>query len=501
MKRVGTGRWAALISLLPLVGWWLYPLFDLDEGFYAAVVAEMQRRSEWITPFYDGRPWFEKPILLYWAARPCEAIFHGEFGVRLPSVLAALATYGVVAWFGRRRFGEGAGLVSALVLSTSLLFVVVGRMMLVDALFVACLTGAFLAFWESLVGDARWRLVAAGCLGLAVLAKGPVAGALFLIVAGYSFWRERSLRPAFRGSWLAGSAVFVAVVAAWYVPAYLENGRVFVQEFLIQQNLQRFRGGDEAHSVPMPLGLLYYLPVLLVGMAPWALFLPRSWPVRAAEGDPARLQRYLATWAVTVFAFFTLSGTKLPHYILPCFPPLALLVGQTLSDRWGGLSRGRLIGFGVGALVLGVGTTFLFTSYSSAAAGDLQSVLGQIEGEPMPALAMFRLGKQPANLYPPAAKPEVLGLRIGIDETSLPSALFYLQQSGYFDSGKAEWPVLQTDRLAEVVAAHRSMWLISRPGRLTLSEMEWLDRNGYRVEETTDRPNSLVTGYRLTHQP
>ena len=79
-------------AALPLVGTWLYGLFDLDEGFYAAVTREMIIRGEWITPYYNGAPWFEKPILLYWLAKVTVMVF-GDFGARLPSILCNLAFY------------------------------------------------------------------------------------------------------------------------------------------------------------------------------------------------------------------------------------------------------------------------------------------------------------------------------------------------------------------------------------------------------------------------
>ena len=96
--------WA--IAVLPLLGWWLYGLFDLDEGFYGSVVSEMNRRGEWITPYYNGHPWFEKPILLYWVAKPFMMAFGDVVGPRLPSVLATIGTYGLVAWFVRRRWND-----------------------------------------------------------------------------------------------------------------------------------------------------------------------------------------------------------------------------------------------------------------------------------------------------------------------------------------------------------------------------------------------------------
>ncbi len=172
---------------MPLLGWWATGLFDLDEGFYAAVVAEMNRRGEWVTPYYNGRPWFEKPILLYWLAKPTVAWFGEAVGPRLPSVLCTLGTYAVVAWFCLRRGDDKrvpTAQLAVLILASSLLVLALGRMMMTDAPLMLALTGAFLTFWESLVGDRRWRLVTAALLGVGVLAKGPVACLLFLPVAG-----------------------------------------------------------------------------------------------------------------------------------------------------------------------------------------------------------------------------------------------------------------------------------------------------------------------------
>ena len=120
--------------MLPFIGWWMTGLFDLDEGFYGAVVAEMNRRGEWITPYFNGHPWFEKPILTYWVAKPFLWLFGDTVGPRLPSVLATAATIGVVIWFARRHLSDLAAAGAALILSTSLLFVALGRMLMTDPL-------------------------------------------------------------------------------------------------------------------------------------------------------------------------------------------------------------------------------------------------------------------------------------------------------------------------------------------------------------------------------
>ena len=88
-----------LLAALPLLGWWLYGLFDLDEGFYASVTGEMLRRGDWITPYFNGEPWFEKPILLYWFAAPSVALFGEAIGPRLPSIFASLGLYALVGIF------------------------------------------------------------------------------------------------------------------------------------------------------------------------------------------------------------------------------------------------------------------------------------------------------------------------------------------------------------------------------------------------------------------
>ncbi|HZH99303.1 MAG TPA: hypothetical protein VEX38_10055, partial [Fimbriimonadaceae bacterium] len=117
------------VAIFPLLGFWLYGLFDLDEGFYAAVSWEMMQRGEWITPYYNGNPWFEKPILLYWFAIPSISAFGEEVGPRLPAVLATVSLYGVCGIFLARCVSLTAGRLCVLILGSCLLLVGVGRMM------------------------------------------------------------------------------------------------------------------------------------------------------------------------------------------------------------------------------------------------------------------------------------------------------------------------------------------------------------------------------------
>ena len=147
-----------ILAILPLVGFWSYGLFDLDEGIYAASLREMIERDSWITVTYGGAPFYEKPILIYWVARLFLGLgFSDEMALRLPSVLAAIWTYWMIFSFVRRRFGAEKASNAVLVLSLSPLMVVMARMFTPDSLLLFFITGAFLSFWESIKRGPRWR--------------------------------------------------------------------------------------------------------------------------------------------------------------------------------------------------------------------------------------------------------------------------------------------------------------------------------------------------------
>jgi len=478
-------------AALPLVGFWLYGLTDMDEGFYGAVVAEMNRHAEWITPLYKGKPWFEKPILLYWLAKPSLALFGGEFGLRLPSALATIALYAVVAWFVYRRVSTRAAQWSVLVLGTSLLAVAIGRMVMTDALLCLCLSSALLMFYESLVGDRRWRLASAFLLGLSVLAKGPVGCALFALIVAVTYWREADLRGAFRGWWVAGTGIFAATVASWYLPAYLKDSQVFVQEFLVKQNLQRFAGGDAAHTLHGPAGWFFYVPVLLLGMLPWTFWLwpalrgsgrpPVNAPSRSGSNDPEtgiagmqgrttevesqgrdqRMRRFLLTWAIVVFLFFSAAGAKLPHYLLPAIPPLAILVGCYWARREQPRPR---CGVPWGAAVAAV-LMFIFVNLGMIAwdRGAFPGIAPQVQARAFANEVRILLASHPdagVAIYKMGRQSKDMGTgKLRVQETNLPSLLFYLDRD-----------VLETDRFAAVLDAPRPLYVLTRAGRIGVLE-------------------------------
>ena len=463
------------IATVPLLGWWFYGLFDLDEGFYGAVTAEMNRRGEWITPYYNGEPWFEKPILLYWFAKPSLMLFGDMVGPRLPCILATVLLYALVGWVANRRMAPGVAALAILAMGSSLLVVGAGRMMLTDPLLVLALSISFFAFWESLVGDVRWRMVSAAGLGFSVLAKGPVGILLFAPLVGWTYWREPELRPKFKGGWLAFTGILIAVISTWYVPAYLQNGEAFIQKFLIEQNLQRFTGGDAAHTVKNPLQYLFFVPILIAGFFPWSLYLPGI-VQRVRKGDSDAFERFLLTWAVIVFAFFTLSGAKLVHYILPMGPPVTLLAAASLvrRARWP-VQNLLAAAFLWTWVIFVVANTGFVLWYQTSGQASAHALISKIKSEPN--IVLYQIGRREAD---PGTG------TTNLRETSLPSLLLYANRT-----------LPETDQFQDLITMPKPLAVFTRNNRLSSADLRKLKTLGIQATRIGDFPGFVA--YRLTH--
>lgn len=321
-------------------------LFDADEPAYAQAAREMLTTGDWITPHFNGQPRFDKPILFYWLITLTYRVFGvTEFAVRFWSALAAVILVLVIARAARRWFGPPADLLAGLALMTNLLTALLARAAVTDMLLALFVTLAILAGVEALSGSpekGRWWATAGwAAMGLAVLVKGPVGLLIPGMALGGALLVLRELR---RGlirllPW-QGVALFAAITIPWYVLVLAANGWAFVQGFVIKHHVTRYTGVVSSHAGP----LWFYLPVTLIGFFPWSGFLPRAiWQAgamarrREARDRADRLLVACACWAIGVFAFFSFAGTKLPSYLFPAFPAMALLVGG-----WG-ISNGKPI--------------------------------------------------------------------------------------------------------------------------------------------------------------
>lgn len=337
-----------------------------DEPRYAAVAREMFQTGDLITPRLHGEPWFEKPVLLYWGAILGFALFGvGEFGARLPSALGATVTVFALFFVCRRLWGKTAAVWACLILCSSVGYFAFARAASTDLPLTACLTLALLAF---LMGhDAeepyrrRWFRAFYAFLGLGVLAKGPVAVLLpMLSLLVYLVFRRR---PSEWKSWHPRDAWIILLVSApWYLAVTWVNGFEFVRVFLIDQNLQRFASTVHGHERPF----YFYIPALMMLTFPWTFVV-----IPALRRKLEDKERILLWWTVVPVLFFSLSGSKLPGYILPSVPPFVMLIAREIS---GGTSRTfRIATFIEAGLMLFIGVAFGFF-------GNMLSVDAHVDG-------------------------------------------------------------------------------------------------------------------------
>lgn len=317
-------------------------LIKPDEGRYAEIAREMATSGDWVTPRLNDIKYFEKPALQYWATAAAYDLFgQHQWTARLWTALTGFL--GILAvWFaGSRLFGRTAGLYGALVLGSSQLYVMLGHVNTLDmgvTLFMGAGLMAFLLAQRAgvQVRERRnWMWLAWAALGLSVLSKGLIGmvlpGAVLVLYAlierDFSLWRRMHL--------LSGLAIFLAVTAPWFVAVSLANPE-FAHFFFIHEHFERFL--SKAHDRYEPWW--NFIPILLLGMLPWltSMFdaLLRAWKQEAGKSEGAvKPQRFLLIWAVFIFVFFSASSSKLPSYILPIFPALALLIGARLGQLRG----------------------------------------------------------------------------------------------------------------------------------------------------------------------
>lgn len=335
------------VALLHSLGNWSLPLIDRDEPRFAEASREMLERGDYVVPYANGKERFDKPPLIYWMQTSAYRVLGiNEFAARLPSVLCtALAAVFLALWGARLHPGTSVGLHAACIFALCLQTAAHARAAVADMAMIVCVLGSAWAGWEWLQSQKVSRIWTWSAfwfwtlLGLGFLAKGPIA----LIPIGMVAWASR---PAFRaprtwGVWLAGCLWMLAIVAAWGIPALIATNGEFASVGLGKHVVARTAIALEGHGSKNLGGYLASLPfyflTVFASFFPWSLWLPtavkRYWPARS-RGE---IERYLVSGVVLTFGIFTLSRTKLPHYTLPAFPFMALLLAMlwhwTLPDR------------------------------------------------------------------------------------------------------------------------------------------------------------------------
>ncbi len=368
-------------------------LWSPDEGRYAEIPREMVARGDWVTPRLDGVKYFEKPALFYWLQAIAIELFGvREWALRLAPAGFALAGCLAVYLAGRSLFGRTAGLLAAAVLATSPLEYFLSQSITLDMAVSACLTVTLLAVLFGLEAPAgrRRRLLLWGAYAgaaLATLTKGLIGfllPGLIVVVWLIAARRWRRLLPLYLPS---GLAIFLAIAVPWHLLVARANPD-FLYFYFVHEHFLRYATKIHARYQPF----WFFVPVLVAGMVPWTAFLPGALALRPGarrqerrdeprRDDPRRAEvLFLLLWGGLVLAFFSASSSKLIPYVLPCVPPLALLIGRRLAGLWDGSSdtapeaRGdRRLGIALAALLaLGVGLAAALVALPRALAGDRQ---------------------------------------------------------------------------------------------------------------------------------
>ena len=351
-----------------------------DEPRYVWIARAMAETGDWVTPRLYGQPWFEKPALYYWAAAVGFRLhLPPEWAARLPSAFAALVAALTIGWLARRHYDGDASslsspaLLAPLIFSTSVAAIGFARAATPDMLFSAFLTlamasaasafqrtGALRSALEGNRGDRlpdHLPLALFGCfLAFAVLAKGPAAvilagGAIGLWALATNQWRV-----ALRVAHPLAIAVFCVVALPWYVLCAIRNPD-FLHVFIFQHNFERYLTPMFQHRQPF----WFFGPIVVLALLPWAILLwptlheaLRVWREKSWRQSPAAS---FACWVVFPVIFFSFSQSKLPGYILPAMPPLALLCAIAVDrDLQNSRFRGRAVfaGIGISWILIGI---------------------------------------------------------------------------------------------------------------------------------------------------
>ena len=384
-------------------------LWDRDEPRNAGCAAEMLAANDWVTPTFNAKLREHKPVLTYWLMMLSYSAFGvTEFGARFPSALLGIGT-ALLTWFiGRRLFGPRTGIWAGIAIATTMMFGVASRAATPDAslIFFSTLAIAFyiagttrpfdldkrvqISPFESLFPRGNlWPILMYSSMGMAVLAKGPIGLVLPTAVVGMFLLIKRlanrdraettptlkerlaklvspfapthflktcwSMRP------LTAISCVLAIALPWYVWVHFRTDGEWTYGFFVKHNVGRAMNSMDGHDG----GIFFYPLMLIVGFFPWSIFwIPTLLDgVKQLKTKSRSADGYLFAfcWAGVYLALFSIAKTKLPSYITPCYPGVALAIGAfvdrwsrqefELAKIWPRLAFGSMITVGLGVVV------------------------------------------------------------------------------------------------------------------------------------------------------
>ena len=340
------------------------PFVGPDEARYAQVAREMLNRDDWITPTLGGSNWFEKPPLLYWLEIiSFKAFGINEFAARLGPAICGLGTVACL-WALGRSFDRSANNFAnwlALIAASTLGIIVFSHGASFDIILTFPLTGALVSFFifdrkEDASFTKRYLplILFYVFIGVALLAKGLIGIIFPYAIAGFYYILSRQLPSrVFVVSIFWGTFLAVAIALIWYMPMYQRHGYQFIDEFIVQQHFQRFASNRYLHPQPfyfffllLPLMTLPWLPFFVVSI--WkcskgfleSKFARLQGEAQSSTFSSSPLLVFAGCWVIVPLAFFSLSGSKLPGYIIPAVPATVIFTATYVfeltqkSNKW-----------------------------------------------------------------------------------------------------------------------------------------------------------------------
>ncbi|RMG91109.1 MAG: glycosyltransferase family 39 protein [Zetaproteobacteria bacterium] len=343
--------WPWLLGLLCivdfLVGLGGHALWDVDEPNNAVCAREMLEARNWWVPVFNGDLRYDKPILLYWLLMPAYALFGvSEWTARLPSALAMTVMVFVIVVLTRRLSDERTGLMAGTLFASALHIVLIARACVPDPLLMLSLGTALpmllLHYLEhrsaSSVGMNRELVCAYAAIGFGVLAKGPVAVVMPVLIVGLFLLLMGELRHWRLFLPFRGLAIVALVALPWYITVGVLTDGDWLRGFIMHHNIDRFTGALQGHhGFPG-----YYVLTMLAGWFPWTGLLLAAlvfgpWHISRLRRDPVRL--FLLSWILIYLIFFSIARTQLPNYMLPSFMAAAMLMAVWWRDADAGLRQ------------------------------------------------------------------------------------------------------------------------------------------------------------------
>jgi 4-amino-4-deoxy-L-arabinose transferase-like glycosyltransferase len=338
---VNRGAWIRLLLAVAIAAVMIFarlgdlPLRDPDEGRNSEIAREMLANGAWLMPTYNGIVYLDKPAFFFRAVATSFSIFgENEFAARLPSALAACGVLLMVYRFCRREYDSETAMLAVIVVATTPAFFAMARHVMSDMILAFFVCGAIFSSYIAEQYEAarrqNWYLLSAAGAGFATLVKGPVGFliplltlAVFNIVQKNPGWWRRLLHP-------LNAVVLLAIVLPWFV-ALTRARPDFARYGLLEESFHRFTTKSFSRTAPF----YYYALVVVGGLFAWSMLLPGA--AKAARQTWARLaaaDRLFIVWAIVVVIFFSISKSKLPHYILSAMVALAILTARVFALAW-----------------------------------------------------------------------------------------------------------------------------------------------------------------------